>query len=172
MKFKDIPQFTRSAGYHCNVSWQYLEHHLTDQALSGLDLDPDFQRGHVWSVARQRSYVEFVLKGGQSGRDLLFNCVGWNSPETGEYVLVDGKQRVQAVTSFLSNELAVFSGNFLEDFTDRLVARRPSFVIHINDLPTKAQVLTWYLEVNTGGVPHTEDELDKVRKLLEKENSG
>lgn len=32
----------------------------------------------------------------------------------------------------------------------------------------RAQVLRWYLALNDGGVVHTEDELFKVRRLLNK----
>jgi hypothetical protein len=38
----------------------------------------------------------------------------------------------------------------------------------VNDLKTEAEVLRWYLEINAGGTPHTEEELDKVRKMLKK----
>jgi hypothetical protein len=27
-------------------------------------------------------------------------------------------------------------------------------------------VLQWYLELNSGGTPHTKEELDKVKKML------
>ena len=39
--------------------------------------------------------------------------------------------------------------------------------VHINNLKTKKEVLTWYLEMNTGGTVHTDDELDRVRKMLD-----
>lgn len=39
----------------------------------------------------------------------------------------------------------------------------------MNDLDTQAEVLQWYLDINSGGVVHTEAELDKVRWLLEVE---
>ena len=36
----------------------------------------------------------------------------------GEFVLVDGKQRLNAALEFLDNRVPVFGGNFFEDFTD------------------------------------------------------
>jgi len=41
--------------------------------------------------------------------------------------------------------------------------------LNVNNLKTKAEVLRWYLEMNTGGVVHTQDEVDKARALLEYE---
>lgn len=39
----------------------------------------------------------------------------------------------------------------------------------VDDLETRVEVLQWYLYINAGGVAHSKDELDKVRKLLEEE---
>jgi len=41
--------------------------------------------------------------------------------------------------------------------------------ININDLPTRKDVLQWYLQMNTGGTVHTEEEINRVKMLLEKE---
>lgn len=69
-----------------------------------LNMNPDFQRGHVWTEIQQSKYVEFILKGGKSGRDFYFN---WN-PDTNDYVCVDGLQRTTALQNFVHNKLKVF----------------------------------------------------------------
>ena len=175
MRFRDIPQFTRGASYKVHVGWDYLpdwlEDHMTVSSGAQLDLDPDFQRAHVWSKAKQRAYVEFILRGGQSSRDILFNCVGWMGNFEGPFVLVDGKQRLEAARRFLRNDLDVFDGYKFKDFTDRMT-HDAHFYVHVNDLKTRAEVLQWYLDLNTGGVVHTKAELDKVRALLEEENAA
>jgi hypothetical protein len=84
-------------------------------------------------------------------------------------VLVDGKQRLTAVRGFLANTVAIFNGIYFRDFTDVLRASGASFKFHVNDLPTRAEVLRWYLEMNSGGTPHTTSELLRVRELLEGE---
>ena len=43
-----------------------------------------------------------------------------------------------------------------------------SMAIHINDLQSEKDVLQWYLEMNSGGTPHTQEELDRVKLLLQK----
>jgi len=48
----------------------------------------------------------------------------------------------------------------------------PDFVFSMNTLRTKAEVLEWYLQLNSGGVVHTEAELKRVRKLLVRERKG
>lgn len=174
MKFADVPQFTRSASYQVDVDWHYLERRIDhDVKEYKLNLDPDFQRGHVWSTSQQTNYVEFVLKGGHSSKELIFNCVNWQGPgDLGDYVIVDGKQRLTAALLFLRNKLPIFGGHHFRDFTDRLRGHKAGFKWSINDLGTRAEVLRWYLELNTGGVVHTSEEISRVRALLEKESNG
>lgn len=172
-RFRDIPQFTRTGNYQVNVGWAYLEEQLDQLGkYGGLDLDPDFQRAHVWDRTKQERYVEFVLRGGKSSRTLYFNCKGWMTSSIRHPVqLVDGKQRLEAVRAFLRNEIQVF-GSYYHEYEDRLRAMgHADFVFVVNDLNTRAEVLQWYLDLNSGGVIHTEDELEKVRKLLEEEKN-
>ena len=170
MRFQDIPKFTRNAGYHVTVSWRYLESHIKEAQQWGsaiLDLDPDFQRAHVWTEQQQIRYIEYILRGGMSSRAIYLNCAGWGYSYEGPYVLVDGKQRLQAVRRFLANEIPAF-GARIDEYTDKLHMDY-SFDWYINDLATRAEVLQWYLDLNSGGVVHTSDELAKVKTLLEQE---
>jgi hypothetical protein len=169
-----IPRFTPGAAYNVHVEWGYLEEFLERQRKDiGLDLDPDFQRVHVWDELRQRRFVEYCLRGGATGRDLLFNSKGWQrQQDEGPLVLVDGKQRLEAVRLFMADELKAF-GWKLSDFGNhrqllRMNAAR--FRVHVNDLATRAEVLQWYIDVNAGGVAHTDDEIEKVREMLARED--
>ena len=88
-----------------------------------------------------------------------------------DFVLVDGKQRIESVRMFMRDELPVFGGHVASDF-DYLDTLTCHFKWHVNELATRAEVLKWYLDLNSGGVVHTDDELDRVRGLLEAEKSG
>lgn len=171
-RFQDIPQFTQSGSYAVDVGWNYLEKHLEDwtrrDGTAPVDLDPDFQRAHVWTREQQVAYVEYCLRGGRSGRDLYFNCVGWMRDYRGPFVLVDGKQRLTAVRSFLADEFEAF-GSKHSEYTDSMRVHIMTFRFHVNDLKTRAQVLNWYLEMNAGGTPHTDEEIGRVSALLAKE---
>jgi len=170
MKYSEIPQFTRMGAYEVNVSLRYLIHHIESQMEPGaacLDMDPDFQRAHVWSDQQRIKFIEYILKGGRSGRIIYTNCVGWSGNCQGPYVLVDGKQRLSACLKFLNNEIPVFGDNFYSDIDK--IPHGIGLKWHVNDLKTRAEVLQWYLDLNTGGVIHTEDELNKVRVLLKED---
>lgn len=174
MKFSDIPKLTRSGSYQVNVPLDHILDWLNRQRSkeelgenSSLDLDPDFQRGYVWNEDQQIKFVEFLLKGGQSS-PLYFNCVGWMNKFEGPFVIVDGKQRLNACLRFLNNEIKAF-GHYFNEYEDGLRMSRVNLVININDLKTRKEVLNWYLELNTGGTVHTNDEIEKVKKLIELE---
>lgn len=170
MRFRDIPQISH-ANYEVDVSWKYLEKWLDDdfKGEDSYNLDPDYQREHVWTEDQQIAYVEYKLKGGRSGSNIYWNCKGFSDEQ---YVreLVDGKQRITAVRKFLNNELPVFGNIYYKDFEDELkhLTGETRFKMCVNDLQTRKEVLQWYLDLNSG-VAHTNEELAKVKQLMEKE---
>ena len=171
MRFKDIPRFTHSGSYAVNMSIEYLCDWIEkEEQENGLQMNPDFQRTHVWTEEQQVKFVEFILRGGQTGRDLYFNHPGWLGNFKGDFVCVDGKQRVTALQRFLSDEIRVF-GQRYSDFGEKTNELDCSMIIHVNNLQTRAEVLQWYIEMNTGGTPHAAEEIERVKALLEAEKS-
>ena len=180
LPYSKMPRLIGPGNYEIDVFWSSLGFTFTNWTESyGLNLDPDYQRPHVWTEAQQRAYVEFVIMGGQSGKILLFNCPGWNSRTSnmGPIELVDGKQRLHAVQLFMDDRLTVFDSypeigptlySEMELIRD-LVCR---FKVYVNGLDTRAEVLQWYLELNTGGTPHTDTEINKVRGMLWQERAS
>lgn len=169
-EFAKIPQFTKPGQYAVDYGFTYLIDFVDEEiATAGLVMEPDFQRGHVWTERQQAAYVEFLLRGGLTGRDLYFNNPGWNQPvgpgEYADYVCVDGLQRITAIRRFVENDIKVF-GSFFNEYTDKRRLGLNTIRVHINDLKTKDEVLRWYLEMNSGGTPHTKRELARVKNLL------
>ena len=170
-KFKDIKTFPH-CNYSTTVPWRYLTTFIAEaeNPICGakLDLNPDFQREHVWTEEQQIAYVEYVLKGDKSGKDLYFNCAGWGNSYAGPYVIVDGKQRLQAVRLFLADYIKVF-GYYYHEYEDKLDSSIATFTWNIAALDTRKEVLEWYLAFNSSGVQHSKSELARVRELLKKE---
>jgi uncharacterized protein with ParB-like and HNH nuclease domain len=166
MKFKDIPQFTRDGNYQIDCSIRGFNDEIARYVERGLILNPDFQRGHVWTEDQQVKFMEYVFRGGKCA-PIRLNQAGWMNDFRGEFVCVDGLQRITAILKFLYDELKVFGSKYSE-YKDKL---RPLVTVklHVNDLETRAEVLQWYLELNGGGTPHSKDELARVAGLLKKE---
>lgn len=171
-KFTDIPQMlTNRANYHVDVGLKYFDSTIQEYIdEQGLILNPDFQRGHVWTEQQQIAYVEYILRGGTSGKDLYFNKPSWHCKAQTDYddfVCVDGLQRITAIRKFMTNQIRAF-GLLLKEFEDepRHITTRIS--IHINDLQYKKDVLQWYVEMNEGGTPHTTEEIERVKQMIQK----
>lgn len=172
VKFADIPKMTRDGHYRTNVPWDHLERHISrwikegeDSDTASLELCPDFQRGHVWTREQQIAYVEFKLRGGMGSHEIRFNCAGWMGDFRGPFVLVDGLQRLTAVRKFLNNEIPAF-GHFLHEYEDPRELMNIDFVFSVNDVSDYNDVLKWYVEMNSGGVVHTEEEINRVKDMI------
>jgi len=166
--YKEIPQLTKRGSYEVHQPLESIAATINDWQQGKndpLQLCPDFQRGHVWTGQQQIKFVEFLLRGGDTNNIIYFNHPNWLGNFRGDFVLVDGLQRLTAVLKFLRNELTVFGGHYKDDFEERI-----PFNVHlrfnVNNLKTREEVLQWYLEMNAGSTPHTEAELSKVRGLL------
>ena len=153
--FKAIPQFTRAGSYAVDIPLDRVPKWVAnEQEDPGLVLTPEFQRGHVWTKKQQVAYLEFLLRGGRTGRDLYFNYPS-------QHV-----QGLTAIQRFFGNELKVF-GSYFREYTDTIRMTTNTVRIHVNDLQTEKEVLNWYLEMNAGGTPHSKTELARVKALLE-----
>jgi hypothetical protein len=170
MRFRDIPQFP-SACWSAHFSWDGIERALDrwineqGEGIAKLNLDPDFQRAHVWTREQQIAYIEYVLQGGEVGRNIIFNCPGWMVDFRGPFELIDGKQRLEAARTFMMGNIPAF-GYYRKDFTDKPSFSDVGFNFQVCKIPDREGILQLYLNINAGGTPHTEEELDKVRRML------
>lgn len=135
---------------------------------------PDYQRGHVWTDAQASRFMGFLLEWGTP--PVIF-CQRWQRTMLPDEV-VDGKQRLTAVCRWVNNEIpATFTRGtsmYLRDFSpedQRMITGHggPTLTIQFVAYATRTEVLEFYLRLNTGGTPHEDAELDRVRGLLEKE---
>ena len=171
IKFADIPQFTTDGNYQVDMDLRRIPEWIkTEQREVNLQLNPPFQRGHVWTEKQQIAWLEFFLKGGKSGNVVYFNCPSWNhrvdDGDYDEYVCVDGLQRLTAICKFINNEIKVF-GSYYREFEDPRILNRHTLKVNVNDLKSEREVLQWYLDMNSGGTPHSPEEIQRVQKTIE-----
>ena len=173
-KFKDIPQFTSSGSYQVNYPLTSLVKYIEEEVSEmGLQLNPEFQRGHVWTEEQQIAWLEYHLRGGKSGNTIYLNNPFWNSVrkakqgEYSDYVCVDGLQRITAAQRFVHNEIKVF-GSYFDEYEDKLrLVNDNTLILNVNDLKSEKEVLQWYIDMNAGGTPHTTEEIERVKKLID-----
>lgn len=144
-----------------------------ERAGGGLELCPDFQRGHVWTQAQRVAFCESFVRG-QASALLLFNCPSFNerlktggdlNPEMMQ--CFDGLQRLTALCGYADNELAIYGGKFCRDLDGSpFSAMRLHVQVRVFSMRNRAELLTAYLDLNSGGTVHSTEELERVRGLL------
>lgn len=169
MKWNEIPKFKEFGMVNpINIGFiSYVEFIKSEIENYNLQMNPKFQRGHIWTEEQQIAYIEFFLRGGKSGRDFYFN---WNK-STDDYVCVDGLQRTTALERFVGGKIKVFGQHFDEfKFSKREAGETPfpEYAVNIyqNNLSSRKEVLEWYVYMNSGGTQHTKEEIDKVKKMI------
>lgn len=91
--------------------------------------------------------------------------IGPKQGEYKDYVCVDGLQRITAVQKFIYNEIKVF-GSYYKEFEDSLRLLPNMITLNINNLKTRKEVLQWYIDMNSGGTPHDDNEIEKVKRMI------
>lgn len=162
---ENVPDCT----YHVNVS---LGHLLDSINQYGIDLDPDYQRGHVWTEEQEQKFVGALLENYKAIPPFWFN---WTSKEyhRDSSEIVDGKQRINSCIRWLKGEIhAVCPCGIEVEYRelDKVSLRGLATYVTMNwnfvELSRK-EVMQFYLRLNNGGTIHTPAELDKVRRLVE-----
>ncbi|RQP93656.1 DUF262 domain-containing protein [Burkholderia stagnalis] len=172
------------SGHEVDVQLGHVEDFLKGQSadmvsMGGvLELEPDFQRGHVWTDEQRVRYVESLIRG-SAPRSILFNCPGWNrEKEPGDipshtFQCVDGLQRLTAVRKFMDGELRVFGGVSAADLKrSPFDPSRYTLKVAVYEFSNRADLLQFYLDLNSGGTIHGPKEIDRVRKLLQAAESA
>lgn len=137
-----------------------------------LDMDPDYQRGYVWTDRQAALFLGHMIEGGHVGPLTV------NRDESGARrdEIVDGKQRLLSAYRWLKGEIAaeLYDGRRLrfEDLDEQaqgLVKSMSGCYFQVKYVYLdRAGVLDLYLRHNRGGSIHTDAEIERVRALLER----
>lgn len=166
----------RSAQYEIDVQWRYFDEMLDGfgRDYGAVELTPDFQRGHIWSKSQQTHYIENILRGVVNIGGLLvqFNCPNWDNFEYCGSLprglqCIDGLQRITAVRRFMAGEIHPFDLPHAEFDGTSFSTRNFRFRLAIHNMESRADLLQHYLDLNAGGTPHAQSEIERVRGLLE-----
>ena len=163
--------------YRVDVGLNFVEKWLDGMEKDwGMNLAPDFQRGHVWTREQQTRFIEGIFRGTVTHGllEIKFNAPHWNNHNYAgdllkEMQIVDGLQRLTAVRAFLAGDVAPFglTSTDLEGSAyaiDRLGFR---LSVSVYEIQSKAELLQFYLDLNSGGTPHSAEELTRVQAMLE-----
>lgn len=167
------------AKWQCNFMLDWLGERMEKfgAEYGGLELQPDFQRARVWTPEQQSRFVEALLRNNLPSSSLLlqfnvphFDCLSTFKGDLPERMqCVDGLQRITALMEFMEDRLPVFGGIKMSDLNETSFSlKRVNYtvIVAIHSFQTRAELLQYYLDINSGGTPHTQEELERVRGLL------
>lgn len=152
-----------------------LEEHIETEksGLGKFELNPDFQRGVVWSQDQQIAYIESLLKGkiSESLRTITINRLYEDERVEDDFFgvcVIDGLQRLTSLIKFSKGEFNIFNNQLShEDLKKSSYSLACMYVkFQVMEFKRKNDVLEYYIDINTGGTVHTDDELKRVRSLI------
>ena len=148
--------------------WLKLEE---DSFGKPINMVPDFQRGHVWTHDQQTKFIENVLRGlvDKSGLTIRFNhptkeALNHTNDITCEIICLDGLQRLESLKQFLAGNILPFGMSYAE--IPRVFIRNIRIHFQIYDFTNRSDILAFYLDINSGGTPHSNEEIQRVQSLL------
>lgn len=155
-------------------SWVDDNHGDLGRCGGGVELNPDYQRGHVWTPAQRTTFCESFIRG-QASALLMFNCPSYHgalSDRVGDLPkhlmqCIDGLQRFTALTDYAADKVQVFGDKVCSDFDQSpFDVRRQRAQVRVYGLQSRAELLRFYIDLNSGGTVHSDEELTRVRALL------
>lgn len=136
-----------------------------------------YQRPLCWSLKDKQLLLESLYNGVDCGKILVRNR-GWKELEKlqkeGHELawkdIVDGKQKLNAVKTFIDGEYCDLSGNYYEDLSDQAQRKLTNNqLISYSELPEDTEdevVLRQFLRLNFTGVAQSQEHLDFVKSLI------
>lgn len=164
-----------TARWQADYQWSRVMAAVEDMGIDfgGLELIPDFQRGHVWTEDQQSSFVESCLRGVVASDGLLIqlNCPNFTFDGAPGDIpdglqCLDGLQRLTAINRFVNDEITAFGYTAEDLMHTEFSPKRYCIKLAIHTFCWRADLLEHYLAINAGGTPHGSSEIERVRELL------
>lgn len=137
------------------------------------EMDPDYQRDHVWTAEQQGRFIGFLLEGGKRP-EIICNRIFNLKPKIVDEV-IDGKQRLTALYCFLKNVIPAIYTDGEELWFANMTKEAKAWIRGLTSplsmqigyvSLSRTEVLRLYLKLNRGGSVHTDAEINRVRALL------
>lgn len=147
-----------------------------------LELNPEFQRGHVWKLNQQIAFVENLLRVIDINKTIRFNDLTMRPHNDADDILknkiicIDGLQRLTAIIDFVDGKYKVFNNQLSYDdilnHPDKASMRRifNSALLQFEFLQITSykEVLEYYIDLNFGGVAHTPADIQIAKDILKR----
>lgn len=139
-----------------------------------------YQRDFVWTVQDKQLLIESIYQGIDCGKILirkrglseLEKLASKGETELYFHDIVDGKQRLNAIRSFLQGEFADMHGNYYGDLSEQAQRKLTGHqLFSYAEMPedTKDEdVIYQFLKLNFAGVPQSKEHIEYVKEIHKK----
>ncbi|MDX9695802.1 MAG: DUF262 domain-containing protein [Bacteroidales bacterium] len=139
--------------------------------FGGIDLNPDYQRGHVWEQKHKQALIKSIFENIDIGKFVFIYRTFEHGDSSGNfYEVLDGKQRVTAILEFYENRFQ-YEGFYFKDLCVQDRHHFENYMIsycQVNEKGfTDEMKYKYFLMLNVSGVPQDEEHIQYVRSLYE-----
>ncbi|EKA5635943.1 hypothetical protein OKZ62_001847 [Vibrio navarrensis] len=129
-------------------------------------MTPEFQRNNTkWTQKMQRQFVENILLGCKT--ELHLYGVKGRGSELGQCMILDGLQRLTAISSFQSGEFSIFDGMLWENLSTGGIFPRLNLLVNIFTFSSDVEACRHYIQINKG-TTHSESDLKTAYDFMDK----
>lgn len=148
-----------------------IESLLLRHLFFGVDFEPEYQRGEVWSAEDKEKLLESIFMGADIGRFVFRRRTDeeWAKNRI-SYEIVDGKQRLLTLLAFFENRIP-YKGVYYNELSgvDRhRFLDADTAVAELRNV-SKINTLKIFLLLNRGGRPVSDKVIKNAEELLSKE---
>jgi len=132
---------------------------------AGVDMDVEYQREHVWKLADKINLIDSIFNNIDIGK---FVFVQRDMRVNGKlYEILDGKQRLTAVTEFIEDRLK-YRGFYFSELSYHDQYKFTDYNISYGYLenPNKEAIFETFIKLNTCGKPMATKHINHVKQLL------
>jgi hypothetical protein len=133
---------------------------------SGVDFNVDYQRDHVWTLDDKIALIDSIFGNVDIGK---FTFVQRDFRVEGKiYEILDGKQRLSTIAEFVEGRFLYHGYTFAElsGYDKHRFEAHPISWGYL-ERPTKRAIFETFIKLNTCGRPMKNEDIDKVKKLLD-----
>lgn len=137
------------------------------------DFNPVYQRDLVWTTEQKEAFIKAILVGNAEVRPTFITAPHSHRTSSQQFEVLDGKQRLSAIISFVRNEFSV-DGYYFSDLNSADLSRfyRTPFIYTTVkyysdkgwDMMTIQQKVELLLQINEYGQKVSDEHLEKIKK--------
>ena len=163
-----MESFIKNKDVRIEFQNQTVESLLHYALFFGVDNNPDYQRGLVWSDEDKTNLIDSIFRNIDIGK-FVFVELPYQSVESPGYEVLDGKQRLNAIVDYYLNKYP-YKGVYYNDLSREekyWFLQRGVAIAKVREQITEEQKLKYFLMLNTTGHVMDKEHLKRIETRIQ-----